>query len=209
MNYQMGAGNALGQPYQQNMVKPSAGVYLSRWSWDWPVGNGGVKGYPCIRYGRPLDWNASSTVKLPVLLNTIPSVAIDYNISESAPDAVFNTAFDVWICSDSTPTEANAVCELMVWVGHTNMSWTPNMSNMFIDGVEYEWYAQRSAGRWYMAFTRVDEQLAGSINLYGFLKLLQDSEYITRSHYLTDIDFGTELTSGSGEATLNAYAVTM
>jgi hypothetical protein len=161
------------------------------WMWQWPAGDDAdtIKAYPEIIFGwKP--WNASSTTAdLPIQVGSITSAIASHEILAQHADGGYNTSFDLYITSQSTPTPENITSKIMVWLNNENLTPLPDCTRVTIDGDEYDF----CTAQWdwtYFAFIKVDPQLKGSTNLHAFIQYLVDNSYISPAEFLASVEFG-------------------
>lgn len=181
------------------------------WDWSWPVGNERVKAYPEIIYGWS-PWSESSTTpRLPVRLAELGGFIVSYDTTLDAPEAVFNTSFDLWLTSSLPPSLDNRTHEVMIWVNQQNWSASASSVTQFlertsIDEAEYDvWKTENS---WdYIAFRKVIPTSTGTVRIGSFLDYLVRTGHIPASAYLASIEFGNEVVSGTGRITIRRYEI--
>jgi hypothetical protein len=200
-----GKGNITG--YKQCIFGAVAkGRIVGGWIWQWPTSDDTIKAYPEIIFGwKP--WNASSTTPdLPIQVGSIASAIASHEILVQRAGGGYNTSFDLWITSQSTPTPENITREVMVWLNHKNLPLLPGGTRILIDGDEYDFYTDQ--WDWtYFAFIKVDPVLKGSTNLYAFIQYLVDNSYISSSEFWASVEFGNEIAYGKGGTAFFDYMV--
>lgn len=179
------------------------------WTWIWPKDGGNVKSYPEIIYGwKP--WNSGSTTShLPIQLDHINQITVDYDTILSATGA-YNIAFDLWITSESAPNQNNITHEIMIWVETQGLTPAGNLiETVTLGGEKYGLYKGNvSHAKWtYIAFVKAIPQRKGTINVHELLKYLKDKNFISPNGYLACIEFGNEVIEGKGELTIQNYSV--
>lgn len=210
-NNMWGKADAGMAPYSQHLDVYDASQYnvTAEWTWAWPAGTGRIKAYPSVIYGKDPWREGSTATTLPVQLSKMGDYAASYDAEVTAsPESRFNTAFDLWITSDALSTSQSVTAEVMIWINHQNMSAGPFSGRVTMDAQEYYFGAPNSDRGWmYTAFQKVNQESVGSISITRFLDFLIQKGHIASTDYLSDIEFGTEIQSGSGTMHLNRYSV--
>jgi hypothetical protein len=217
-NNTWGKGNLTGWSQCIGLKTAADGTLSAHWTWDWlqpSKSGGGVKAYPEIIFGQK-PGGAFTSMDLPRQIKDLKEVTITYDVA-STHDGAGNLAFDIWLTDTASPATFGVppiTHEIMIWreyYGSTSPGgrWT---ENVVIDGVKYSVYLSEKwgSGWMYIAFNPVDPQVGeGSINLVSFLDYMQKKGYVTGDRYVADVEFGNEVTNGTGETVLRKYRVTV
>lgn len=218
-NNQWGYENAGNEAYSQCIfVDTSTNPVSYGWTWSWPRGNGNAKAYPEIMYGwkpwRDGPWaNTSTEPSFPQRISHLKRIVASYSANVSG-SGIYNLAFDLWITSASVPYPENITREVMIWVDKQN--WTVGndifVEKTVIDGEEYSFYRRDNHGvagySWtYLLFVKTNMNQGGSLNIDSFVRYLKDKNHISESEYLANVEFGTELVQGQGQATISNYSI--
>lgn len=178
--------------------------------WDWPTTAGGVKAYPSIVSGWHWTDGYTAGSGLPTQLSANKNIntGVTYTI-DSSTNGSYNNAYDIWLHStgsaswSSTPTE-----EIMIW-----NKWTTDVgpigskvfSNVSIGGQSYDVYRGEITNDsgvhqwWVYSFLKVSQTNSVSINVKNFTDYLISKSYFTNSRYVSSVEYGTEITKGSGQ----------
>lgn len=184
------------------------------WSWSYPDSATGINAYPQIIFGKK-PWHPQSTSnKLPLQINLINRLSVDYDIAVSRNEGEFNLAFDLWLTTNATAQPADIRFELMIWedahalepygeyVGAVN---TSNGRYTLYRG-EPDWEPE-GTGWTYLAFLRTEDRTHGSVSIDELMNYLIEEEIITNEHYLSSIEFGTEVGNSKGYAVLKQFDI--
>lgn len=214
-NNTWGKGDLTGWSQCIGLETGTDGTLSARWTWDWLNSGGNVKAYPEIVFGQK-PGSQTSSPDLPEKIDLLQDVTITYDIA-STHTGSGNIAFDIWLTNTQNPDTWGAppiTHEIMIWLdAYGSMApggnWTEKVE---IDGSIYQvYFGADFGGGWdYIAFSKVDPRLGkGSINLVSFLKYMKSKGYVTGEEYVASIEFGNEVTSGSGETLLRGYAISV
>ena len=125
-------------------------------------------------------------------------------------DAEYNISFDLWVTRTNPPTPDSRRVEVMIWVDYQN-PWNvqePNLGRSVIDGEEY--LVSKSQSDWTLIeFRKAKKMRAGSLRIDHFLNLLLSAGHLLGSDYLADVEFGSEIVSGTGSTTIQNYSVSI
>ncbi len=193
-----------------------SGQVFYKWNWTWPyLGSLKVRGYPEVIFGQKPWMPTSTTTALPRKISTISRIDSTFNIN-SVGTGVFNTAYDLWILTGPTPTfdssgkPTNIHSEVMIWTDNQGL---PPAGGVI--GVEtttegtYNLYRDYFPDWKYLAFVRNVPITSGVLDLREFLTILVNRSEIDQNHYLASVEYGNELSHGTGEATLTGFSVSV
>jgi hypothetical protein len=184
--------------------------------WNWPTTSGGVKAYPSIVSGWHWTNGYTAGSGLPTQLSANKNIntGVTYTI-DSATTGQYNMAYDIWLHntgsagSSSTPTE-----EIMIW-----NNWTSGVgpiggqvfSNVTIGGQAYDVYRgeikdSNGVHQWWVySFLKRTKTNSFSINVKNFTDFLISRGYFTNSKYVSSVEYGTEITNGSGQVNFSNW----
>lgn len=208
----MGPNDKYEQCIQVNNSKDPLRV---EWTWSWPILQRQVKAYPEIIYGWAPWLDSSTDPHLPLQLSLLDQVVrfqVNFDtevIAES--DAIYNTAFDLFITRSSTPTPENRTHEVMIWINDQH-PWISTQSESHTDriliaGEHYDFWSTQGIHP-ILIFRKVLPISKGSLVINDFLDYLMNRGYLPAEGYLADIEFGNEIVYGSGHTYINDYSVT-
>ncbi len=181
------------------------------WTWEWPS-KPGLYAYPEVVFGRN-PWTAmvSNDVRFPRLVSETKAMVLTFD-SQSAFVGMRNLAVDLWLTGNKPmpgeSEEASLKAELMVWTdysaGMLNDGEQP-VGEVTIDGKQWVLYASQGAlgngstTKWqrigYVA--KVPTQ-SGVIDISPFLADAAARGYVQGDNWISGIEFGNEISSGSG-----------
>jgi hypothetical protein len=231
VNSQWGKGDIDIKSFSQCIFKSTFNNITNYgWNWDWPNPlnsnrYGKVKAYPHILYGRnphtPISSRISTTQKLPVLINSITGLTVQYKSTSSYTSLLnqYDLAFDLWLTSSKTPDATNIKYEIMIFEDKSLMPLQNplNIVGTFTyEGIIYDLikYITEDSPSWqYLAFIPHSSvsTSARTLDIMPFLNYLRTNNHISANDYLTDylcnVSFGNEIWEGSGATTIYNYAV--
>ncbi|WP_341280940.1 glycoside hydrolase [Paenibacillus sp. FSL H8-0537] len=183
--------------------------------WNWPTSTGGVKAYPSIVSGWHWTEGYTPGSGLPTRLSDNKAInsSVTYSIAP-ATNGKYNNAYDIWLHStgtatwSSTPTE-----EIMIW-----NRWTSGVgpigglvaSNVSIGGQGYDVYRGEITDNgvhqwWVYSFLKRTQTDHFTINVKNFTDYLVGKSYFPKTRYVSSIEYGTEITNGSGQLNYSNY----
>jgi hypothetical protein len=104
----------------------------------------------------------------------------------------------------------------MVWTdGFAFDPFGSRVGHAFIDGLDFEVWFARDLGdssadgpRWnYVAYRSTATHLTASLDLKAFLRHAIEQGYVSPDHYVSDVEVGNEIMSGSGETWIRALSL--
>jgi len=194
---------------------------VSKLTWDMGTNsswNGGVKTSPFIDYGYNPE-NKHNGTTFPKQIASIKSLQVNWNIEIDKNNSIAHFMLDTWISSTATPnriTDSSMVAEMMIvfdcWP-NTDQWCNPTGEKVNIGGYDYIFRLENApfpGNPRFITFDSLTPQLGkGGINLTLFLDFLKSRGVLNNTHYIDDLEFGTEIIAGKGELRLNSYSVTV
>jgi hypothetical protein len=207
-NNQWGASSASGsQSIWDTCSSGNTIGWGTEWNWS---GGSGVKSYASAVLGWQWGWKVSNT-GLPVQLSANKTVTCGwtYRVQQST---VMNVAYDIFTHTKSDPgTNDDPSDEIMIWlytVGASPIG--SSKATVNIAGTSWELW-EGTNNRWPVhSYLRSGNVSTGAtINISDFLGDLTANRGFSKSKYLTSIQAGTEVTSGSGRLDTDQYYCTI
>jgi hypothetical protein len=208
----------------------SSGVISARWFWDCSssscqFSDQEVKGYPEIEYGQKPGYTANPGSKLPRLVNSLSSVPMSWNVTESMTGRA-HLAFDCWLVSNPNPAPgfnaAPITHEIMINVDQRDYVFGAGSSlgNVVIDGFTFnvrfaDNFPYGSAKTWrfvvlqlvYPNSTNPMTNLNASLDFKHVLDALKRLGMVSGNEYLSSIEFGSEMVYGTGDVFVHSFKV--
>jgi Glycosyl hydrolase family 12 len=210
-------------PYRQEVFSGTLdGANAFGWRWDWPINSMDVFAYPEIVYGdKPWDFISGRSSPFPVIASTA-LITAKFNVKIRATGK-YNLAFTVWATSEkrvgNDPDTGKITNEIMIWTSSHGFAGAGTIvETKTIDGHAFDvWvrenHADASGGsthKWtYTAFVPKEEFLEDTLTLSDFTDYLIAKGYLNGSHFLTSVELGNEIMSGSGVTEITDYAITV
>ena len=206
-------------PHQQAIFMSDAGEKQSfGWSWRWPSSDG-VVSYPEVIYGdTPWDQKPRhGTADLPMRMGSHRMTA-DYDVSYQA-SGICNLAFEFWTVS-SLPASPSAITdEVMIWIDNKDMTPAGAWTDVFtLHGTTYDVFLHEGHGdasgknskRWtYVAFLARKPVLKGPLDITAFAVFLQSKRILGNDLFITSLELGNEVITGTGRTEVRGYKVTV
>ena len=202
-------------PHEQSIFTTAKGF---GWQWRWPASDG-VVSYPEVVYGDS-PWTPQPQRQVPELPMLVGShgVSADYDISFEA-NGICNLAFEFWTVSSLPARPSLITNEVMIWIDNRGMTPAGAWTDVFkLDGVTYDVFLRenhgdasgKSAQTWkYVAFLARSPVLKGPLDIGAFAAFLQSHKLLVKKTYMTDVEIGNEVVTGSGRTEVRGYKVTI
>lgn len=209
VNNQHGKWRLANEDTYAQCVGVDAAGWPVTWRWECNTAAVGVKGYPQILYGWN-PWGArTATAQLPRYVGDISTLRVTHDARINGGGA-YNVCFDLWFTKAEVPTPDSRLLELMVWT----VTYAPiageRVGTLEAGGNLWAVYLATKEGEPpLLMFIAATHYTAGVTDFEPFFKWALDSKVLSRDSYLACIEFGSEVTRGSGTAKVNGYRVDM
>jgi hypothetical protein len=187
------------------------------WSWSWPVESRTVLAFPQVTFGwKPWNGGMPTDDRLPIAIATIKSLNLTYEI-ETRAEGKYILSIALWLtrtgrtASAANPSDISA--DINIWmVGDAFDPAGAHVGDIAVDDLEFEvWYAAdmgdasgANANRWnHVVYRAVSPQLSESLDIDEFVADAVSRGYVSREHYVSSIEIGNEVMSGSGATWIN------
>lgn len=187
----------------------------ARWTWDWKYQGDNVKAYPEVIFGHKPGYLSSTTTQLPRRLGEVRHIDMSYDISTQR-SGTGNLSLDMWLTDSPSPTTFAVppiTHEVMIWLEIFGPMYAggDQIDTVSINGIPYRVYVGEKFGLgWrYIAFKPENTPMrpVARMDLMPYLLYLQSKRLVSASSYLSAINFGNEIISGSGSTQLNHFAI--
>jgi len=204
-------------PYRQKIfVKNDKGKSVFGWSWHWEFAPN-VSAYPEVQFGSsPWGRPTAQNTGFPFRVDS-KKLTVYYTIDLHA-DGSYNTAFEFWTISALPSVKKNIKHEVMIWVskaGRAIPDGSPSES-LKVGGVTYTIYMDQDHGdasganknRWsIITFVAHRPVLSGPLDVSAFIDYLLQKGIMSKNEYITCLELGNEVTSGSGSTVIRDYEI--
>jgi hypothetical protein len=174
-------------------------------SWSWSGNPNGVKSYASENLGWRWD-NGWGNTGLPARIWDNKNVYTGWNFSVSGNNTL-DVAYDLWFKWD--PNGGNTD-ELMVWAYHSGGAGPvgSKQTSVYIGGAWWDLYMGNIGWNVY-SFVRQDNSTNVNLNLRDFINDVTFRGWMSNSKYLTSVEAGTEVFTGTGGLNVNSYYATV
>jgi hypothetical protein len=220
-NNQWGRGKAQG-PFEQCLLSRDVGGRTERgWSWSFPGTDSSVFSYPEIIFGwKPWTGGKTTDPRLPSRVGDFKKLIVVYDV-ESQISGSYNLAPEVWLTNravkNGAPSPSSITAEVMFWMdsGGIARPGGAHVADFVVGGAPYELWQQdgangsgASSAEWRLiSFKRTTPQLNGTIDIPAFMRVLVEQQLVDPNHYISTIEFGNEVTGGSGTTWIKHFEV--
>lgn len=220
-NNQWGRAKAEG-PFEQCLLKRTVDGKKERgWTWNFPGTDQTVFSYPEIIFGwKPWSGGRTTDPHLPTRVGDFAKLTMVYEV-ESQITGSYNLAPEVWLINrriekgEAAPRAITA--EVMFWLDYGGVAQPGGalVGRPSVNGETYELWQQdgangsgASAARWRLiSFKWLKPQLKGQIDIPAFMRVLVENKLVDPNHYIASVEFGNEVTGGSGTTWVKHFEV--
>lgn len=212
-------------PWQQCLQKREAnGRTEYGWRWRWPS-RAGLYAYPGVVIGRsPWTAEASNDARFPRRISATAALLIDYDV-EMRSSGRENLALEFWI-SRAAPVDGRADptairAELMIWT-HASPGIVADdekpIGIVEIDSRHWRVYVKNDWGdasggasnRWSLiSYHAISPTLSVRYDARKFLQDAIDRGVVKQGDYLSGVELGNEIVSGSGSTWIRRFEVSV
>lgn len=182
-------------------------LFHNGWVWTWEDVGHNVQAFPSAAIGRS-PWASHSTdPRFPVKIGDLQQLDVMADlVTEAAGE--FNTVLDIWLTDEAQADAQGIQAELMVWLfrGELNAAGISRGIRV-VNGVSYELFVGETDGEVYAAFVPKEAVRTGLVDVLAFVQQLLDEGLISPAWYISVVEVGNEVVSGSGATLVNGYAV--
>ncbi len=184
-------------------------------SYNWGGATNSVKTYTSVvlgwHYGTIIP---NSTTGLPVQLSANRNVTCAWSFTVTQSGTVIqNVSYDLWLHTMATPSYSQAGSdEVMIWLyksGGAGPAGTRQVQGLSLGGATWDLYEGNVSSWVCHSFVRTANTNSARLNLMEFLQYLVSSRGLSSSKYLTGIEAGTEIFTGTGQLDTNGYTCTI
>jgi hypothetical protein len=210
-NDQWGADKAQGAYEQCLLTRETPDGQQIGWTWSWPGFDPSVYAYPSATFGwKPWAGGTSTDARFPMRLGELVTLDLAYDV-ETEAEGAYNLGAEIWL-TRAAPTSAAAdpsiiTHEVMFWLQHEDSQ--PPAGSVIdeptLGGTRYELWKEANIGAdangqgWsILSFKTSDPRSQGQLPIHVFVEYLIDQGELSPDEYLASVEFGNELSGGSG-----------
>lgn len=209
---------AAGQGFEQSVfVEDVSGHSEVGWRWraPWHLLPSVVSQPQIVCGNKPWDPKTRPDDGFPFLAGT-KRLTVDFDVRLRAR-GVYNMAFSLWGVSAIPASRGDITHEIMIWTAHAWLSPAgQRVDSIAVNSVTYDVYIEshqrdasgQNANTWtYVAFVPTSPVLRGPLEISVFLDYLLRHGTLSAHHYLTSLEFGSEVSQGSGITEIRDFAI--
>ena len=187
---------------------------LFGWSWAWPTKSNAIFSYPQIKLGiSPWDPQSKVDSEFPLDGASLRSLVVEHEL-EVQGNSEHNVATSLWLTNTKeigeNPNPGVIIAELMIWSYATpaHMSPAGAYKGDFEAGNElWEVWVEKNwsdasgvhGNKWaYITFRAKNRALKVKFDVVNFTNYAVEHNILPRTFFISDIELGTEIMSGSG-----------
>ncbi|BCJ44719.1 hypothetical protein GCM10010168_15320 [Actinoplanes ianthinogenes] len=178
-------------------------------SWTWSGDPTKVKSYAGAVLGWHWGWKATGT-GLPIPLSAGKNVRTSWNFAVTAKTAtIMNVSYDLWLHSTGTADwQDQPTDEVMVWLYRSGGAGPvgTKQATVTVGGTTWDLY-KGDIGWTVYSFVRTSNTTSADLNLTDFTDHLAGRGWLDKTKYLSSVQAGTEVFTGSGRLDTSAYSV--
>lgn len=194
------------------MLRKNPSTGLLGWSWAWPTKSNAIFAYPQIKLGTsPWAPLPKLNAEFPLESTNLQSLIVEHEL-EIQGNSEHNVATSLWLTNTSEigehPNPTAIIAELMIWTYSTPAHMNPAGKHVgdfeMGDGVwevwvEKNWGDNVNTNKWtYITFRAKTKALKASFDVIHFTNYAVEHNILPRTFFISDIELGTEIMSGSG-----------
>jgi hypothetical protein len=176
-------------------------------NWNWTPGNGQVKTYASLVFGWQWGWKVTTT-GLPVQISANQSVTCGWDFTVSQ-NGTLDLSYDTWLHTIPDPGYADTPSEeVMIWLyyaGGAGPIGPTIASAVSIARATWDLHQGQASGWPVSSYVRTSNATTAVMDLMGFYKDLVSRGWIPNTRYLTGVQTGTEVFTGTGTLTTNGF----
>ncbi len=209
---------AAGKGFEQTVfVEDVAGKNTIGWRWraPWHLLPRVVSQPEIVCGNKPWDPKTRPDAGFPFRAGT-KRMSVDFDVRLRAR-GVYNMAFSLWGVSAIPAARGGITHEIMIWVDSARQSPAgQRVDSMSVNGTTYDVYIEKhqkdasgeNANSWtYVAFVAQKPVLHGPLEISEFIDYLLRRGTLNTTHYLTSLEFGNEVSQGSGITEIQNFAI--
>jgi hypothetical protein len=211
---------AAGQGFEQSVfVEEVSGHSVVGWRWraPWHLLPSVVSQPQIVCGNKPWDPKTRPDDGFPFRAGT-KRLTVDFDVRLRAR-GVYNMAFSLWGVSAIPASRQDITHEIMIWTAYAWLSPAGRRADSIaVNNTTYDVYIEphqrdasgQNVNTWtYVAFVPTRPVLRGPLEISVFLDYLLRHGTLSADHYLTSLEFGNEVSQGSGIAEISDFAISV
>ena len=185
---------------------------LVGWGTSWTNwgGTGGVKTYASLVFGWHYGVKVPNT-GLPVQVSSTRQINCGWSFNVTTT-GTYNVAYDIWLHSSdvvTNPSNTTPNEEVMIWLasaGGAGPIGPTVASNVSLAGTTWDLHEGPGGASWRVAsYVRTRNATTAVMNLMEFFKDLASRGYIPNTWFVSGIEAGSEVFTGTGQLDTNGF----
>lgn len=195
------------------------------WSWSWPEGKRVIYAYPQIKRGSsPWAPKPNSDARFPARISSLEALELVFD-TETVTNGIHNLAASMWLTQEpinsDAPNPSAIAAEVMVWTYSTRGHFNPagkKAAEIMVDSAKWEVWVDRNwrdvsgvnDNRWtYITYRSMENSLSANIDLMKLLQYAVEQQLLSEDLYVSNLELGNEIMSGSGITWVKSFSVTV
>ncbi|MFI1989936.1 cellulose binding domain-containing protein [Actinoplanes sp. NPDC020271] len=178
-------------------------------NWTWAGDTTKVKAYASAVLGWHWGWKTTGT-GLPVQLSAGKKVQTSWNFTVTQKTSnIMNVSYDLWFHTKSNPDWPDQPAdEVMVWLYKSGGAGPvgTKQATVTVGGTTWDLYRGNIGWNVY-SFVRTSNTTSAVLDLTDFTDDLAGRGWLDKTKYLSSVQAGTEIFTGSGQLDTSAYSV--
>jgi len=201
------------------------GVIQYGWSWSWPEGKRVIYAYPQIKRGAsPWAPKPTDDDRFPAKISSLQALELAFE-TETTTNGIHNLAASMWLTKepigDEAPNPSAIAAEVMIWTYSTRGHFNPagkKAADIMVGGAQWEVWVDRNwkdvsgmnQNRWtYITYRSKENSMSANIDLMELLGHAVEQQLISADLYVSNLELGNEIMSGSGITWVKSFSVTV
>lgn len=209
---------AAGKRFEQSVfLEEVAGKTIPGWRWrvPWHLLTRVVSQPEIVCGNKPWDPKTRPDAGFPFRAGT-KRLSAEFEVKVRAR-GVYNVVFSLWGVSAVPTSRKDISHEIMIWTDRAGQSPAgQHVDSLFIEGTTYDVYIEKhqtdasgeNANTWtYVAFVAQKPLSHGPIEIHEFIDYLLRRGTLSKTDFLTSLEFGNEISQGAGLTEIHDFAI--
>jgi hypothetical protein len=175
-------------------------------SWNWTGTSNKVKSYASSVLGWQFGWKLTSS-GLPLQISSTSKLNCGWSFTFTNTGGSAEVAYDVFIHSIMMPgSNDNPTDEMMIWLDVLNGAGPVGTKQATVTIDSASWDLYRGSTTWNVfSYVRTQNATSAVVNIKDFTGDLVSRGWMSSSKYITSVQSGTEVFTGTGELDTTGY----